>query len=287
MIRKAFFTAMFSAVCAFITIAAENPDTIKIVERPKSVTVITDGNVKTIKVKGSKDNPEFRYEYKSTVIDTAETTSDDSSDFNLPFFKKTDKKKKISTDWITDIYVGAVIPTAADRGFSTAGWEIGMLGVVRGSYRLSPTTELSIGLGWQYSRLPLGAGMRYETNAGNLSAVEIPDDMYKVKSSLRSFKIRIPVLLYQSIYKDFGFDFGAVVDLNTYTTAKSSWNKDADSHKTTFKGLHQRILTVDALLRIGLRGSIAAYVRYSPMSMFKEAHGPQFDAVAIGVSLGF
>ena len=74
---------------------------------------------------------------------------------------------------------------------------------------------------------------------------------------------------------------------NTYTTANSSWQQGDVESKLSIKNLHQRLLTVDAIARIGFRDCMAFYVRYSPMSQFKPHHGPQYDSVAIGMSLGF
>ncbi len=280
---------MFTAV----TISAgEVVDSIAEVIRPGSVTIISSSNDKKIIVEGREGDPDYRLEYETTIKDGNTTEIEESWFFN-PIFSKTKthksaKRRNPSTDVGCDIYAGGVIPTDADRGMDRAGWEIGMLNVAKIKWRLSKCgTEFSVGMGWQYRHFTVGDGMMLNRNENQaLILNQIPEGYNDVKSSLKSFSLQFPILLRQKIYKKFAIEVGGVAMLNTYTTANCSWKEGEISSKLPLKNLHQRILTLDAIARIGWRDEFAFYVRYSP-TQFKPQYGPQYDAIAIGASIGF
>ena len=285
MIRKTIITLLLAAMSTGIIKASGEIDTVYVANNPHSVTVISKGNSRRVEINGREGI--FRYE--SSVTDTSNIAAGiDEPDILMPFIKTASKKKRGSyIDYFCDLYGGAVIGTDAEQGFKHAGWEIGMLNLVKGGIALSSSTELSVGAGWVYRRLPIGGGMMPDADHGNLYLKPIAEGFHNVSSSISSFSLQVPVLLYQNIYNNLGIEIGGVANLNTYTMAKTSWHSDQNKHKTVFKGLHQRMLTVDAIARIGLRGVIALYVRYSPMSAFKLQHGPQYDSVSLGLSIGF
>ena len=270
--------------------ATEATDTVASIENPATVKVITQGNKQTIIISGSKDNPDYHFEYESEVSDSLSVEPDDLLEFNPIFLKKSSKKhRNPEYNAISDIYAGAVIPTDYDRGMNRTGWEIGMLNVTSLRWHLSRVgTDLSIGIGWQYRHLTIGDGMMSSLSENNaLILTPIPQEYAETKSTLKSFSLQIPLTLSQRIYKSFTFEIGGVAMLNTYTSGKVTWKEGDISSKMSIKHLHQRILTADAIARIGLRNSFAFYIRYSPMSQFKSNFGPQYNSISIGASLGF
>lgn len=283
------FTAI--TVATMTASAVESGDTVATVDQPVIVRIISSGNNKKVTVEGCAGQPDYRLEYESSIKSESTDSIDEPFIFNIPFKRTTEEKKRNnpSIDCFNDIYAGAVIPTESDRGFSRTGWEIGMLNLVRADWRLSSCgTYLSLGIGWQYRHITIGDGMMLDRDQNGTLLVEpIAESYHKVKSSLKSFAIQIPLSLSQKIYKAFTIEVGGVAVLNTYTTGNVSWHEDNVSSKMSVKGLHQRLLTVDAFARIGWRGNMAFYVRYSPMSQFKPHHGPQYNSVAVGMSIGF
>lgn len=289
---KAIQLFMLAAVVPVSVLASETNDTIAVVEQPTVVEVISKDNGKTIIVQGRKSDQGYRLEYESAVNDGVDNDPELLWVFN-PRFKRQSNCNRRSANPTTgagcDIYAGAVIPSAADRGMSRTGWEIGMLNVGKVEWRLSRCgTRLSLGIGWQYRHFIIGDGLmaRRDDNGAYLLSPK-PTEYSDVKSSLKNFSIQFPLMLSQKIYRSFTFDVGGVAMLNTYTTGNCSWKEDGTKTKRPIKHLHQRILTVDALARIGWRGDFAFYVRYSPMSLFSRQYGPQFESVAIGASIGF
>ncbi len=289
---KAIQLMMLAALTSATAMASESNDTVAVVEKPTSVAVITNENGKTIYIHGRECDPDYKLVYESAVNDDADTDIEQLWVFNPRFSRQIHKNRKPGNptyNAICDLYAGAVIPSAADRGMSRTGWEIGMLNVADAEWRLSRCgTLLTLGIGWQYRHFTIGDGLmaaRGENGAYQLSP--IPEGYHHVKSSLKSFAIQFPLLLSQKICGSFTFEVGGVAMLNTYTTGNCTWREGNQTSKRSIKHLHQRILTVDCLARIGWRGDFAFYVRYSPMSQFSREFGPQFESVAIGGSLGF
>lgn len=289
---KAIKLFILAAISPISVLASEVNDTVAVVEKPTSVTVINKENGKTIVIEGRKNDPDYKLVYESAVNDSTENDIEQLWVFNPRFTRQAKKKGKPanpSTDAFCDIYAGAVIPSEGDPGMSRTGWEIGMLNVGKINWRLSRCgTNLSLGIGWQYRHFTVGDGlMAGRTDNGAYVLSPIPAEYHSVKSSLKNFSIQFPLALNQKICGDFAIEVGGVAMLNTYTTGNCSWTENGTETKRSIKHLHQRILTVDALARIGWKGTLAFYVRYSPMSQFSRQYGPQYESVAIGGSLGF
>ena len=292
---KAIQLFMLVAIAPISAFASEANDTVAVIEKPTSVTVINKENGKTIVIEGRKNDPDYKLVYESAVKDDAENDVEQLWVFNPRFTRqaqKNQKKRKAanpSTDAICDIYAGAVIPSEGDPGISRTGWEIGMLNVGKINWRLSNFgTNLSLGIGWQYRHFTIGDElMARRSDNGAYVLSPIPSEYHNVKSSLKNFSIQFPLALSQKLCGDFAIEVGGVAMLNTYTTGNCSWSENGTETKRSIKHLHQRILTVDALARIGWKGILAFYMRYSPMSLFSRQYGPQYESVAIGGSLGF
>lgn len=275
--------------------ASEAGDTVAVVNNPSIITVKTTDSTNSIIIAGREDEPDFRLKYESSTNSGPETEIESLWAFNSRFTKNSGKDKKQrkrrnpSADGMCDFYAGAVIPTSADPGINKTGWEIGMLNVAKMQWRLSRCgTELSIGVGWHYRHLTIGDGlMASRGDNGAYTIAPIPADYSDVKSTLRNFAVQFPVALNQRLSGNFTVEIAGVAMLNSYTTGNASWSIAGTKSKTPLKNLHQRILTVDALARVGWKDTFAVYVRYSPMSLFDRQYGPQYQCVSVGASLGF
>lgn len=287
---KPLFFTLSALAFSLYAWAGEPTDTVVSVSAPQSVKIITRGNTQTIIIKGSIDDPEYSFTYVSEVGDSTIVEPEELWVFN-PIFAKQKRRKAHNPeyDMCSDIYAGAVIPTAYDKGINRVGWEIGMLNAAQIKWRISQVgTSLSVGIGWQYSHLTIGEGMMPQVSEkGILTLIPFPEEFYYVKGSLKSFAVQFPVLLTQKIYKSFNIELGGVAMLNTYTAGTTSWKEGNVSTKESIKHLHQRILTVDAIARIGWRDICSFYVRYSPMSQFKDQFGPEYKSISVGLTLGF
>lgn len=291
------FQLIALAATTWLSAAAGEPaDTITTVKKPAVVKVITSPNRNSIIIEGCEGDPDFRLKYESDSRADSVAEFEGLWAFNSRFTGRSEtkstksrKRRNPSVDGACDFYAGAVIPTSADPGISQAGWEIGMLNVAKVQWRLSRCgTGLSIGIGWDYRHFTIGDGLmaRRATN-GAYELTPIPADYSDVKSTLRNFAVQFPVLLRQSLSGKFTVEAGGVAMLNTYTTGNSSWFSNGAKSKMPLKNLHQRILTVDVLARIGFKDAFAIYARYSPIAQFTGQYGPQYQTIAVGASLGF
>lgn len=303
---------MLGALCAATAAATEPTDTVVFIKNPTVVIVKDDREGKSVVIKGCEDNPDYKFEYHSrpeSADGDADATNIErllslsSSIGNLSARKpasatfqcvpnirrKARTPRRFSTDVGFDFYAGAVVPLSGDAGMSNVGWQIGMVNVIKAQWRLAASgTRLTLGLGWQYSYLTIGGGlMGTRDNLGAYVLEPIPAGYGNVKTSLRNFAVQIPLLFNQPLSGRFAIEAGAVAMLNTYTTGNRSWTEGTTKSKMPLKNLHQRILTVDVLARIGWRNRFAVYVRYSPVDLFSRQYGPQFDPLAVGASLGF
>ena len=291
--KKLIILSSFLAVSALSSMAVITaaPDTVAVINNPSLVTIVEDGNSKHISVQGGNGNEDYRFSYTTEQTDSIDNeVVDQLFAFNALFMKKNHPTKRptISIGGFRDVYTGIIIPANASKGFSTVGWEVGMLNVLDVEWRFpAARSELILGLGWYLKRMPVSDGMMISGENGNISLVPADPSFSNVRSQIKSFGLSIPLTYFYRIAGKFGIEVGAIAQLNTYTTAKTIRSEGGLEIKQTFKGLTQRVLTADALLRIGNRSNFAIYARYSPMSMFSPEHGPSTSHVSIGISLGF
>lgn len=291
--KKLIALSSFITASVMSSMAVNNSaqDTIAVINNPSLVTIIEQGGGKYITVQGGNGDEDYRFTYTAESADSIDNeVVDQLFAFNALFMKKNHSAKRptLNIGGFRDIYTGMVIPANAAKGFSTIGWDIGMLNVLDVEWCFpAARSELILGLGWYYKRMPVSDGMMICGDGGNISLEPVDASLTNVRSHIKSFGLSIPLTYFCRIAGDFGVEIGAIAQLNTYTRAYVSSSENGVETKHTFKGLQQRLLTADALLRLGTRGDFAIYARYSPMSMFAPEHGPKTSNVSIGISLGF
>ena len=287
MIRLTTITLILAA--AATAAASTPPDTLKTVENPTEVTIVTGSNRSlslTVKSDGS------RYDF------LAENTPDRSEpviDISVPFI---DNVKKRTTNgrrpkWrsfaMRGLYVGASLPADAAPGLRT-GWELG-ISQLSGVELLSASrrTSLTAGVGFFYRRQKVGNGYHLSDNGyGRIAITSAPEGTHSNSSSISSFGLQLPIMLKQRLIGPTGMAVGVVGLWNTYTTASTKWtDADGTTCKRKMKGLHQRAFTVDALLIFNFGSEIGWYARYSPMHLFHRSTGPEYSLWSTGLNIGF
>lgn len=270
----------------------EATDTVKVIKDAKQLIIQKDnsGN-STITVKGTQENNDYFYELQVTKEKQDTTLRDFSIPTNFPFAKKS--RRTISFDVLKNIYVGVSIPTAGDDAISTS-YECGIAQVAGITY--CPTGQgfsTSIGIGFGTRQFSVKENYYLQSGLDRvLNVIPKEENQGKCTSRISSFYLQVPILFSQRIYKSFGVSFGAIVNLNTYTTANTKYKLNTGSdnevyNKEKFKGLHQRPLTVDLMATIGFVDSVGAFVRYSPMEMFENGYGPKVKSITAGITFNF
>ena len=88
--------------------------------------------------------------------------------------------------------------------------------------------------------------------------------------------------------RGFSISAGAELHLNTYTTASVKTELISGEKVTnTYKGLHQRIATIEFTGMLGWTPGVAVYVRYAPFNPFIDGYGPDYKTISVGGMLYF
>lgn len=281
--------ALILAAAVGTATASTATDTLKVVENPGEVTIITNGK-RSLSLKVQTENS--RYDF---MAENVQSHKEPVIDISVPFI---DNVKKRTTNgrrpkWrsfaMRGLYVGASLPADAAPGIRT-GWEIG-IGQLSGVELLSPSrlTSLTAGVGFFYRRQKAGNGYHIDGTAnGRIFLAPDGEDMRSASSSVSSFGLQLPIMLKQKLIGPTGIAIGVVGMWNTYTTASAKWTTtDGTTCKRKMKGLHQRAFTADALLILNLGCEIGLYARYSPMRMFHRSTGPEYSLWSTGLNIGF
>lgn len=181
-------------------------------------------------------------------------------------------------------YVGALIPTDAPAGLGTL-MEAGIDAV---AFTVTPRWRgpfLQVGAGINIKMLAMNGGYCFGKDADRLVVEPVAEGRQGRRGHLRQFGLHFPVLIKQRAGA-WRFWAGAVLNLNTYASATASWSEGSQIYTNTYKGLHQRAFTADITAGLSCQQA-GVYVRYSPMTAFSEAAGPQFKTLAVGMYVGF
>lgn len=276
--------SIFAVMISVMSHAQEKTDTVKVIENAAEVNIVKrHGNIKVI-VSDKAGNQEYEYEY-ADMRSMAPIDHDWMP--SLPFLNQDNRGGKVKTVFFGNTYIGMSVPTEETPGMTPSA-EFGVSDLIGLSY--APTCQgfsINIGLGAGYRIQTLGDGKILSCENRILSTVTAPEGSKNLKSRIRSFSIQIPVMLTQKIYRTFGVSAGAIVMMNTYTTATSSYTTGNVTHKEIYKGLHQRFLTVELMAAIGSVGNAGFYVKYSPMDHFYKDYGPEYKTISAGITFGF
>ncbi|MBD5346849.1 MAG: hypothetical protein HDR92_06945 [Bacteroides sp.] len=290
---KSIILTIFLASTFIAAAQKENPDTIVGIFNPSNVTVITKANgeqVVTITITDSQEN----------ITDFQSVTKDIPSFFDLTIpkrwnleklFKKKPKRYNrsyVSTDFFKGLYAGGIIPISNSSSINN-GWEIGLSSFVRGEVGMTgrgPSVSIGAGFGWEILNVDHGYILKKED--GRLLLDLAPEGSRNIRSKIKNFHFTVPITLNLPMSRKFGIGLVGELHLNTYTTASSSWETgDGYKLKSSIKGLHQRIATIDMKAILGWYNGIGIYVNYSPMHKWLEGYGPDYKTLSVGASLLF
>lgn len=274
------------------------PDTVRVINNPSQVVITEKDGEVTLNVMGDGQNKDYNYQYriKHGDNDLVSTTQREGHDleFNFPFKKgndSVDNKKPHAQLFTSDIYIGwgghSIGPGL--NGIVAGGHrEFGVLNFLSVGYVFNRNrTRLSLGSGIGYSTYSLKNRYFWErTDEGILGIYSIDGvDYDKHSATLSVVNIQFPLMFNQSLGRKWDVAVAGVMNWNCYASVNNSYRIDHDNHHISINGLHQRKISFDALGMISFRG-IAAYVRYSPQSLFKGGCGPELkNRWTIGLSI--
>ena len=287
---KIFITAAFIAIAATATADdnAVNTDTVKVINNANQITIQrTPAGSSIITINGTKEKKDYIYEYQLTQSDTTQV-NELNIITNFPFSTTNRKREKIEYDLAKNIFFGITAPVSGNDALSTSiELGIGQLGGIT----YSPTCQgfsISTGVGFGFKQFSVKSSHLLASGSDRvLRVVPATEEQKDCSSRIQSFYFQIPVLFTQKIYRSFAISVGAIANFNTYTIASSKYHNGNKYQEETYKGLHQRPVTIDLAAAIGFTSSVAAYVKYTPMEMFQNGYGPKVKNISAGITLNF
>lgn len=280
----------------------EAPDTVKVLSNVETLTVITNGNTTAITVRlASPENEVNEYNYNVSV---EQPDGDGGWNLNLPIIGDTrlhsspqerEAYRKAyphgpatTTTAMSGLYWGWHFGYGGGSNQLDNGMEVGFLSVLGQQWRLGRHgTSFHIGVGVGASRYHARAG-RMLYNANDRLSQESVDGIFDMKKAkLEVFTFHVPLTLTQKIAGDFALSAGAVINFNTYGRVTDEWKAGHYTNKATMLSVRQRLLTADLIANLGFTDSFGIYARWSPVSIFTDAHGPVFRSWSLGASFNF
>lgn len=282
----------------------EPTDTIKIIDNTEAVIITRLNNSTSIKAISRENENSAKlkiYTYNVTVEEQSDTIREDFSDnifSNLPFIADKHKKQakasknkkfkpKRNATAMRNIYWGWNFAYDGKAGIRNC-YEAGVADVIAVEWkpwRRGP--EFRIGAGFGTKRFLTNHNLVFAKDGDKLTLCEAADNATDVKSRWDVWTFHIPVMISQRIYRSLGVSFGALLNFNTYSSARTQMELDGIRYRETFKGLQQRLVTTELIGIVGLRNGIGVYAKWSPIPLMSGNFGPEFKTWTLGASLNF
>ena len=301
--KKVTFLAMaILTAVPVLTAQTEPTDTIRVIDNADQILITRTANNTSVKafIPTNEGATSFKiYEYNITVEEKADTASEETISENIfadfPFL--TNRKKQRATEghfkpkrYVTacrNIYWGWNFAYDGKSGLKNS-FEVGVaefLGIDWKPWRQGP--DFRVGLGFGMKRFLAADNLMFGKSGDRLVLLPAVPDACDVKAHWDVWTFHLPLMVSQSIYKDFGVAFGAIVNFNTYSKAWSQHEINGVRYRETFKGLQQRLITTELIGIIGIREGIGFYAKWNPVPLMRPCFGPEFKSWSMGVSLNF
>ena len=142
------------------------------------------------------------------------------------------------------------------------------------------------GIGFNWRNYRLTGPYRFDKSDGAISLSEYPENSQKQWSRLKVTTLSVPLLYTRNIWKGLNITAGGIVNFATHSSVKTKFIYEGREIETSQNGIYPRPVTVDLYGAVTVCG-LGWYVRYSPMKLIRNGHGPQFSTLSTGLVLGF
>lgn len=262
--------------------ASEPADTVASIDNPNRIIVTDDGTTTTVHVTGKENNPNYNFLYSVC----ADTSSVSNLSISLPIIgEKLSTPASRSVTFLSDIHVGIISPYDSPAQLKTS-WE-GGVDLVGMRYSFGRGTALGFGVGMSGRQLNFRRGTEALVENDRLVIAPAPAGAVDARTHLSVSSFQIPVYFRQRIYRSLAFKLSAVLNYNFTVRGESKYTLDGIEYTRKLKGLHQRLITPDFVFTIGTLDFGGLYVRWSPVSLFKSAYGPEIHTLSFGLSIAF
>ena len=278
------FSIIIAAMMAAVSMSAQTPDTVTVIETPNQVIITETTTGTRVKVVGQKDNEDFSYTYtvQHASNDTVHTTSD--WELNFPFKKSSNKEYHWSIV-CSGLYFGGGVSTSYDLINNSFNW--GILNFAGLNYNTLHGQQFSIGVGYDNKRFSLKRPNCFVMDeATNIVGIESYPEGTVDRSSVLSVRaIQFPLQLQQFLGKDFHITIGGTMNWNVYAKCNTHYKINKTHYDVSYRGIKQNKLTFDVYGALSYN-RIGIYCRYSPCNVFKKGFGPEIkNTWMLGVAI--
>ena len=278
------FSIIIAAMMAAVTMSAQTPDTVTVIETPNQVIITETTTGTRVKVVGQKDNEDFSYTYtvQHASNDTVHTTSD--WELNFPFKKSSNKEYHWSIV-CSGLYFGGGVSTSYDLINNSFNW--GILNFAGLNYNTLHGQQFSIGVGYDNKRFSLKRPNCFVMDeATNIVGIESYPEGTVDRSSVLSVRaIQFPLQFQQFLGKDFHITIGGTMNWNVYAKCNTHYKINKTHYDVSYRGIKQNKLTFDVYSALSYN-RFGIYCRYSPCNVFKKGFGPEIkNTWMLGVAI--
>lgn len=292
---KKWMTLLVFLPAATFAAPAVPEDTVTHVEFPNAVTVLETDSSLHVAIRGKAGDDSFRFDYTKDFGPGANVVTRQRSaglDFNLPFTPKRDRRDRqwrqkhgtfCSMGGLGFGFVSAPGAPDAMHVDMGASYEI-FADLLSFGQHLRHHADLSLGLGISWRNYRMTGRTRFLKEGDRLTLAPYPDGADIDFSRIKVFSLTFPLRFRQELSRHFSYSLAAILNLNTYASAKTHYDLDGTPVRDVQKRIHPSRVTVDFMGQFQYR-SIGLYVKYSPCHMLHADFGPTFNHLSAGVTL--
>lgn len=276
---------LMAAFIAIATHASEKSDTM-VVEKPRTITVISNDSLLKISIDGTATNPSYHYDAMLRAVDSNYVSSETLGrdfEFGIGTFGK-HKKTMPQSSLNLRFLIGSNGANGGPAELSTQYGTIGEIGFwfdyQRRPWRNGHCFSIGYGLDWRKYRMT-NRWQFVKADNGNVSLQQLDPQAEPKFSRILLTNFMFPIQ-YGYTHKGWGFSLGPVLNINTYSSILTKYRLDGVKHKEKHKKIHPTKLTVDFM------GTLATpwldfYFKYNPCNVLDSTYGPEFQSLSFGV----
>lgn len=264
----------------------KNATNVVITESPEGVKMT---------VKGTESDPGFQTVYTSEYQEGAVVTSRQEFDMPYLFRAKTQRTHQlIMFSGLHAGFCGSVNANGIDIEMGKS-YEIGIDNLIAYELCLPGMSDIfSIGTGINWRNYRMTGETRFIQQDGVMSTGNYPEGTEGRFSRIKIFSLGFPVMYMHKFpvkmlaRTNLKIKIGAILNWNSYGSVKTAWTEPDGTKAEEFnKRIGQRKFSVDIMAAVQIAPWTGLYFKYSPMDLFKDGRGPEFQTLSTGIYLSF
>lgn len=272
------------AICSTSASTAPN-DTITCVKDAKEVTVLEDGQALHVYVRGTKEDPNYKFGYIAPK-ESSSILTERAGCWNFNLFKKRPRHHR----WTSQMTMGGfgfgfvnAVEAPADMDVKMgASYEL-MCDLIT-LRRSSPGDRhnFSIGFGLDWRNYRMTGYQRFVKEGNDILIAPYPDGADIDFSRIKVFSLTVPLRYSYRISRHLNADLAAILNFNTYGSIKTRYSLDGKKYKDLTKNIRQSPVSVDFMFSLRY-WNVGLYAKYSPCDVMQSDYAPKFQTFSSGL----